>query len=95
MIRKKYEDASDEDLDYESRKERDQFKNKNDGDESDEIGEVHVYPCFLKPGKTMFLVGTESSEFYLHRFLVPQRIDPVPDNVKELRTLVRVRNFER
>ena len=44
----------------------------------------------------MFLVGTEKgSEFFLHRFLVPQRIDPIPEFVKEIRTLVKVRHFER
>lgn len=94
-IRKRYAGTEDDELDKEQIAERDQFKGMDSGDESEEIGEVFIYPCFLKPSKTNFLFGTPESDFFLHQFLVPQRIDPIPENVKVIRTLVKVRKFER
>ena len=82
-------------LDEEQKRERDQFKDEQSGDESDEIPEVFVYPCFLRPGKQMFLVGNDDGNFYLHKFLAPLRIDYIPEFFKEVRTFVKERHFER
>jgi hypothetical protein len=58
-----------------------------------EIPDVYVYPCFLKGGKHQFLIGTETGDFHLHKFISPMRIDPIPSISKEIKTMLTVRTF--
>lgn len=53
----------------------DEDEHKDEIDESESevdstlYHDVYVYPCFLKPGKQMFLVGTSDNDFFLHKFM--------------------------
>lgn len=58
-----------------------------------EIPDVYVFPCFLKPGKHQFLVGDEQGDFHLHKFISPTRIDPIPLISKEIKSQLVVRTF--
>jgi hypothetical protein len=52
----------------------------------------------MKPGKQNFLVHDkadqdESTNHYIHKLVVPQRIDIIPTNPKERKTIVKERKF--
>jgi hypothetical protein len=67
-------------------------------DEEADIPAVFVYPVFCKPGRQMFLVGDgvqeeDDNKWYLHKFIAPQRIDPIPQFNKPHKSNKNVRSF--
>jgi len=57
--------------------------------------EVFVYPCFMKPGRHKFFVYDKQNEYYLHRMLAPIRIENIPSNIKEIKSSIHERRFEK
>lgn len=71
-----------DDSDAEAKKAQLEKELESDDEEAD-IPAVYAYPVFCKPGRQMFLVGNgcpedDENKWYLHKFIAPQRIDPIP-----------------
>jgi hypothetical protein len=68
-------------------------ESETETDMDTDIPQVYVFPCFLKPGKQVFMVSDANQDFHLHKFISPQRIDPIPEKAKEIKTITAVRVF--
>lgn len=62
-----------------------------------DIPPVYVFPCFHKPMKSTYAVLHPSEtdpkqiDYYIHKFTVPPRTDPIPNFAKKLKVKVSQR----